>query len=164
MSLAAGRQLYSFDTSALIDGLERFYPIKNFPGIWEGIDSLIDDGRLLVSEEAWREAVSADAPLKEWCEDTAAGRDRCICSTDDVVATTAGEIVFQFPGWVTRGKKNTADPFVIAVAEAHTCGVISGETNGGPGRPKIPYVCAQRGVPHHRFVDVIVAEGWVLHR
>ena len=164
MSLAVDRQLYSFDTSALIDGLERFYPIRNFPGIWEGVDSLIDEGRLLISEEAWREAVSADAPLKNWCEDPLAGHDRCICPTDETLGNVAGQIAYQFPGWVTRGKKNTADPFVIAVAEMHRCLVISGEVNGGPAKPKIPYVCAQRGVLHGRFVDVIVAEGWILRR
>jgi hypothetical protein len=57
---------YSFDTSALIDGVERFYPIANFPALWEKIDELISDGRLHVSEEAWSEAVSVDSVLKEW--------------------------------------------------------------------------------------------------
>ena len=33
MTSAAGRPHYSFDTSALIDGIERFYPIANFPNI-----------------------------------------------------------------------------------------------------------------------------------
>lgn len=49
--------IYSFDTSALIDGLERFYPQANFPALWERIDELIDRGRLRISEEAWKEAV-----------------------------------------------------------------------------------------------------------
>jgi hypothetical protein len=50
---------------------------------------------------------------------------------------------------------------VIAVAEVLACMVISGETNGGPGKPKIPYVCQQRNVPHGRFVDVVVNENWI---
>lgn len=32
---------YSFDTSALIDGMERFYPIGNFPALWDRFDDLI---------------------------------------------------------------------------------------------------------------------------
>jgi Domain of unknown function (DUF4411) len=63
--------------------------------------------------------------------------------------------------WTQQGNKNHADPFVIAVAEIRSCMVISGETNGGPGKPKIPYVCSQRQVKHGKFIDMVVVEGWV---
>lgn len=152
--------VYSFDTSALIDGIERFYPIDNFPALWEKIDELIDEGRLLVSEEAWQESVSADAALKDWCTDISANRSRCVYPTDAAVAAVAGAIVHAYPNWVKQGKKNNADPFVIAVGEVTSGMVISGETNGGPSKPKIPYVCGQRNVPHGRVVDVVVQENW----
>lgn len=152
---------YSFDTSALIDGIERFYPIDNFPALWNRIDDLIKTGRLHVSEEAWNEAVSVDSAVKEWCKDSLAGRERCVVPTDAAIAITAGSIVQQFPRWTQQGSKSHADPFVVAVAEIRSCAVISGETNGGPGRPKIPYVCSQRQVQHGKFVDVVVREGWV---
>lgn len=152
---------YSFDTSALIDGIERFYPIANFPALWERIDKLIDSGRLLVSEEAWNEAISVDAPLRDWVTDKTAGRDRSICPTDAAIAAAAGAIAAQFPRWAQQGTKNNADPFVIAVAEVKSCVVISGEKNGGPSQPKIPYVCGVRQVEHGRVVDVVVREGWV---
>lgn len=159
-----GLQVYSFDTSALIDGIERFYPIENFPGVWASVDELIDQGRLLVSEEAWSEAIAADAPLREWCQERGAGRDRCVLPTDAAIGAIAGSIVQEYPNWVTQGKKNGADPFVIAVGETRGCTVISGEKNGGPSNPKIPYVCQQRNLAHGRFVDVIKTEGWVLSR
>lgn len=157
-------QVYSFDTSALIDGIERFYPLGNFPGVWASIDDLIDQGRLLVSEEAWAEAIASDAPLRAWCQESGMGRDKCVVHTDTAIGAIAGAIGDDYPNWVTQGKKNGADPFVIAVAEAHGCMVISGEKNGGPANPKIPYVCQQRNIAHGRFVDVIRAEGWVLSR
>lgn len=153
---------YSVDTSALIDGIERFYPIRNFPNFWRHMDDLIDQGRLRVSEEAWNEAISVDAPLREWCEDKGARRDRCIYPTIDEVAAIAGDIGTEYPNWIRQGKKNGADPFVIAVAEHESYTVISGETNGGPSKPKIPYVCAQRGVPHGRLVDLIRSEDWIV--
>lgn len=56
---------YSFDTSALIDGMERFYPIENFPALWNRFDDLIKAGRIHVSEDAWKEAVSVDSALKD---------------------------------------------------------------------------------------------------
>lgn len=151
---------YSFDTSALIDGIERFYPIRNFPGLWERIDELIADGRLLVSEEAWKESQAADAPLREWCQEEGANREKSVCKTDAAIGAVAGAIVEAFPNWITQGRKNQADPFVIAVAEVVANMVISGEKDGGPGNPKIPYVCSQRGVEHGRVVDVIRLEDW----
>lgn len=152
---------YSFDTSALIDGIERFYPINNFPALWERVDELIDAGSLLISEEAWNEAISVDSALQDWCTESGAARDRCVVPTDASIGAVAGAIAQQFPRWARQGTKNNADPFVIAVAEAHDCRVISGETNGGPGKPKIPYVCQQRHVTHGRVVDVVTLEGWV---
>jgi hypothetical protein len=159
VTTAAGKAHYSFDTSALIDGIERYYPIANFPGLWQKVDELIDDGRLLVSEEAWNEAVSVAADLQTWCN--AAGRIKCVYRTDATVATLAGQIVYQFPNWTKQGTKNSADPFVIAVGELNGFTVISGEVGGGPSNPKIPYVCAQRNVTHGRFVDMVKNEGWV---
>jgi hypothetical protein len=153
--------VYSFDTSALIDGIERYYPIDNFPALWEKIDVLIEDGRMRVSEEAWNESIGADAPLREWCNESGANRSRCIYQTDAAVAAIAGAIVQDFPNWVKQGGKNNADPFVIAVGEVTSGTVISGETNGGPSKPKIPYVCIQRGVDHGRVVDVVRTEKWV---
>lgn len=158
----SGGQVYSVDTSALIDGMERFYPRRNFPALWERVDLLIDEGRMHISEEAWSEATSVDAPVREWCEEEGAGRERSVYATTAAVAAVAGQIGAQFPNWVKQGRKNGADPFVIAVAEVEGGMVISGETNGGPGRPKIPYVCGQRQVGHGRLVDLITSEDWVI--
>lgn len=159
MTSGGGAPTYCVDTSGLIDGIERFYPIANFPALWDHIDDLIDQRRLLVSEEAWNEAISVAAPLKDWCTD--GDRQKCVYPTDQAVAGLAGTIVEQFPRWMGQGTKNNADPFVVAVAELDDFTVVSGETNGGPGRPKIPYVCMQRGIAHCRFADIVTTEGWV---
>ena len=152
--------IYSFDTSALIDGLERFYPQQNFPTLWQRIDDLIAQGRLVISEEVWNEAIRVDSATKDWCEDSTASRDQAIFSTNASVSTIVGAIMSQFPQWSTQGQKNGADPFVIAVAESQQGVVITGEKDGGPSKPKIPYVCKQRDVDCGRFVRVITSEGW----
>lgn len=156
-----GPRHYSFDTSGLIDGLERFYPVENFPALWEKVDELIDEGRLHISEEVWNEAISVDSVVKSWCTDVSANRERCIVPTDAAIAAIAGSIAALFPKWARQGTKNNADPFVIAIAEARSCTVVSGEKPGGPGTPKIPYVCDVRQISHVRFIDVVVHEGWV---
>lgn len=155
-------QIYSLDTSALIDGIERFYPIRNFPQFWEKMDELIVAGRLKVSEEVWAEAQRIDAPLRDWCQDKSFDRTACISPTTLEVANAAGSIMTMFPQWSTQGKKNGADPFVIAVAMSEGGQVISGETNGGPAKPKIPYVCTKVGVAHGRLVDLIRGEDWII--
>lgn len=154
--------IYSLDTSALIDGIERFYPVRNFPQFWARMDDLITEGRLQVSEEAWSEAIAADAPVREWCEEAGADRQRAIYLTSVRVADIVGAIVSTYPQWAVQGGKNGADPFVIAIAEVESGMVISGEINGGPAKPKIPYVCGQRGTPHGRLVDLIRTEDWVI--
>lgn len=151
---------HSFDTSALIDGLERFYPQQNFPTLWERVDDLIAEGRLLISEEVWREAIRVDSATKRWCEDRSAGRDRAVSRTDADIAAVVGDIMADYPHWSTQGSKNGADPFVIALAESQDMMVITGEKNGGPSKPKIPYVCRERDVPCGHFTEVIRAERW----
>lgn len=147
--------MYSFDTSALIDGLERFYPPANFAALWIRIDDLATEGRLLISDEVLLEAKNIDAPLKEWCKT----RQHLGVATDPAIAATVGGIVTDFPNWTIAGK-NGADPFVIAVAEKHGAVVVTGEKPGGPGKPKIPYVCKQRGLECINFTNVIIREGW----
>lgn len=159
MTRGADKNVYSFDTSGLIDGLERFYPETNFPRLWERIDELIDDGRLLVAEEAWREACGHESATQVWCQTNS--RARCVYPTSLAIAQLSGAIVTQFPTWLKQGTKNYADPFVIAVAQATGGIVVSGEKHGGPGTPKMPYVCQQINVAHWTLTDVIRAEGWV---
>lgn len=156
MSPDGDRILYSFDTSALIDGIERFYPPANFPALWVKVDELIGQGRLLISEEVWAEAQTLDAPLKQWCE---GGRHEAVVQTDGDIAAVVGQIATDFPQWGAQGR-NRADPFVIALAECAGAVVVTGEKPGGPGTPKIPYVSRQRGLTVMKFVDVIKAEGW----
>lgn len=153
---------YSLDASALIDGIERFYPRRHFPQLWERIDALIAEGRLHISEEAWAEAIAVDAPVREWCEEEGMGREQSMYLTTAAVTAIAGQIGADFPQWSTQGGKNGADPFVIAVAEVESGIVISGETNGGPAKPKIPYVCSQRQIAHGKFIHLIRAEDWII--
>lgn len=157
MSEHSGLHSYSFDTSALIDGIERFYPPANFPALWDRVDELIGQGRLLISEEVWLEARAVDAPLKDWCDEEA--RAQAVVATNAEVAVAVGEIMEAFPQWAVAGR-NRADPFVVGLAECTGAVVVTGEKPGGPANPKIPYVCGVRDVQVMKFVDVIKTEGW----
>ena len=62
-----------------------------------------------------------------------------------------------FPKWAKQGRKNDADPFVVAVAEVNSCVVISGETNGGPDKP-----VAVRRRPTASVALHVLLRGWPL--
>jgi O-methyltransferase involved in polyketide biosynthesis len=152
--------VYSFDTSALIDGLERFYPEEQFETLWQRVDELVEAGRFVVSEEAWEEARVKDAAVKTWCE--ARKKESMVVATDSKVAAEVKNILAAYPNLVKAMKnRNRADAFVIAVGSIRGATVVTGEgSDGTQSKPKIPFVCAGRGVPCIRFLDVIRGEGW----
>lgn len=152
---------YSVDTSALIDGLERFYFEAAFPGIWENIGRLVASGRFFISEEVWIEAQKKDAVVKAWCERDTSGN--LVVPTDTAIAAEVTALLRRFPRIVMAMKgRNRADPFVIAVARLRNATAVTGEGHDGTeNRPKIPFVCQQLGIECIRFTDLIRQEGWV---
>jgi hypothetical protein len=151
--------VYSFDTSALIDGLERYYPVENFPAMWDRVDALINAGRLLISEEVWEEVAAKTNATKEWC---GARLDRMVVPTDGIVTTRVSAILTAHPKLVANMKgRNRADAFVIAVAQIRGATVVTGEgADGTPNKPKIPFICTDMGLPCTRLLGVVQAEGW----
>jgi len=151
--------VYSVDTSALIDGLERFYRPLSFPSLWIRVDQLIAEGRLLCSEEILEEATLRDLPAKEWCLQR---KEQLIVPTDAAVATEVQALLGKYPAMTKNLKgRNRADPFVVVVASMRGATVVTGEGQGGSAsRPKIPWVCHELGIPCVQLADVITQEGW----
>lgn len=152
--------LYSVDTSALIDGLERFYPEETFPALWKEIDGLVSAERFLISEEVWQEARAKDAAAKTWCDGHK--DDGLVVPTDAAIVREVQGILSAFPNLVKQGKnRNRADAFVIAVARLRPAIVVTGEgPNGNERLPKIPYICEQLGIKSIRFLELIRLERW----
>lgn len=157
--MSAALPTYSFDTSGLIDGLERYYPVDNFPALWERVDELIAAGRFIISEEVWHEVEAKTMTAKAWCTDRL---DSIMVPTDAAIATAVRNILTTHPRLVMEMKgRNRADPFVIAVAHVRGATVVTGEgADGNANRPKIPYICDGMGLPCLRFLGVVQAEGW----
>jgi hypothetical protein len=153
-------RLYSIDTSALIDGLERYYPQETFPALWDRVGELVSAGRFVVSEEVWSEARTHDAAAKRWCD--AQDEAAVVVPTDAAVVEQVQIILARYPKLVKNLKgRNRADAFVIAVAVLRGGVVVTGEgVNGTQDRPKIPFICAQMGVECIRFLELIRMEGW----
>jgi hypothetical protein len=148
------------DTSALIDGLERYYPMKLFPGLWAKVDELVKAGRIILSEEVWEEGRKHDLAVEEWCDGH--GKPALVIETDANVAAEVAALLAKYPRMVADMKgRNRADPFVIAVAKLRGAVVVTGEgADGNANRPKIPFVCGEVSVECFRFLDIIKEEGW----
>ena len=155
-----GLPLYSVDTSALLDGLERYYFEDAFPGIWEKVSELVEAGRFFISEEVWEEAKKKTGVVKSWCERDTTGK--LIVPTDGAVTREVQAILKGTPRMVMNLKgRNRADPFVVAVAKLRGATAVTGEgDDGNEKHPKIPYVCGKLAIPCTRFAELIRSEGW----
>ena len=104
---------YSVDTSALMDAWFRYYPPDVFGSLWERLDELVNEGRLLAIDEVRRELSKKADDLLEW----ATQRARMFVPLDRAIQDTAKLIIAGFPS-LTNTKsamRGMADPFVIAL-------------------------------------------------
>lgn len=152
-------RIYSVDSSALIDGLERYYPEQQFPALWVRVDELIAAGRFVISDEVHDELQRKDEVARGWCERR---KDAIVVPTDGEVVVAVRAVLRDHPLLVKAMKgRNRADPFVIAVASVRGAVVVTGEgSDGTASRPKIPYVCGEMGIECCRFLDLSKHEGW----
>jgi len=150
---------YSIDTSGLLDGWKRYYPPELFPGVWEKLGELVEDGALRASEEVLVELERRDDEVLAW----ARGQDGLLVPLDDEVQGAVAEILQLHPRLVGVGRRRSAaDPFVIALARVHGCTVVTGESPTGKlNSPRIPDVCAALEIPCLRLVDLMREERWV---
>jgi len=167
--------LYSLDANALID----FRPFRPavFPSMWKLVEDTVDDGRLLMCEEAAREC--RDAELQQFIRTHQQQMVVDIQYTHDYLARLQLEaprhgIQLVDPGRTT----NQADPFVVALAlmleqrdlkdlrrktnPAAKCAVVTHERPKGPGAKwvKIPNVCTFYGLECIDWQEFLMREGY----
>jgi hypothetical protein len=124
---------YSFDTSAFINGRRDLLPPETFPTLWGRVEGMIEAGSIQ----------SVDEVLHE-----------------DVQRAT-GEILRGHPRLVGNGSgRNTADPFVIALACVRGGVVVTEERRKNVTNPKIPDVCDALGIRCLTLVGFVREQGW----
>lgn len=149
---------YCIDTSALMDAWVRWYPVRVFPSLWKNVDSLIEAGDMLSSEEVLHEIERKEDSLYEWARE----RKAMFLSLSDQIQAAVDKVLAQFRTMVDdRAGKSFADPFVIATAMVTDTVVVTGEKpTGAPARPKIPDVCEHFDIPWMSILKLIEEEGW----
>lgn len=152
-----GSDIYSIDTSALIDAWVRWYPPDLFPKLWENIETLISEQRIFATEEVLVELEKKDDDIFKWAK-----KQQMFYPLTTEIQTFVSQILTKYPRLVdSRRERSQADPFVIALAKHKNCVVITGEKNfGTEDRPRIPIVCKEFGIKSISIVQLIRSEGW----
>lgn len=136
--------MHCLDTSALINPWNLYWAPDLVPGYWRDIPRLIDEGRVVISEEVREEISKVDDDLKKWAHDHVASWHPL---TDEIQGVVT-EIMGKWGQLVdSRKDRGRADPFVIATAKVIGATVVTTEKHGTAKAPHIPYVCDRLSVP-----------------
>ena len=141
---------YVFDTNIFIE-LQRRQPIDVYPSVWEKIGELMETEVIVSSQEVYEEILVGNDSLAAWAKQ----REPYFLLTDEATQIEVRSILTKYRGLVEGGKKkNSADPFVIAIAKMLGGSVVSQEVrSNNPDSPKIPDVCSDLGIVCLNFVD-----------
>ena len=152
---------YTFDASAFINTARRYHPIDVFRTLWERIDELIGEGRLLVAMQVHEEVSKTDDLLSRWLS-VPARKGPLFIEADEQIQLAQQEIVRRYPKWpfIVRSSQ-WADPWVIATAQVKDLIVVHYETRpGSSDHPSIRRVCDDLKLPQLSFVELLRREGW----
>lgn len=148
---------YVFDSNIFIS-LQRRQPIDIFPSLWNRIGELMKDGTIISSQEVYDEIMIGGDDLEKWAK----ARKEYFLQSSVPVQQEVREILSSHRGLVEGGsKKNSADPFVIALAKQENCRVVTEEARTRNTKaPKIPDVCDAYKIECIDFVGFARAEGF----
>jgi hypothetical protein len=150
---------YSIDTSAILEAWRRRYPPDVFPAVWVRFDEALDAGDLGASEEVLLEVEKRDDEVHAWAK---ARKAKMFVPIDEEQQRHVSSILGKHERLVdTRKNRSAADPFVIALAMAQGCAVVTAEAaTGKADRPNIPDVCLAMGVRSMTLLEPFREQGW----
>jgi hypothetical protein len=146
------------DTSAYMNGRKDHYPPATFPSVWELIAEAMTDGRIVPPREVFRELVAKDDEIAEWAK-TLTG---AFLDPSAEVQRAAGEVYAMFPG---AGRRDGADPFVVAEALVRGFTVVTYEGRSFSGVPTtrwhrtMPGICGHAEVPCATLPEALMMLG-----
>lgn len=152
---------WCFDTSAFIEPWVRLYPPDIFGSVWDKLEELAEEKEIVAPSDVLLELEKQKDDLHAWAK----ARPDLFEPPDREVMETFTEIVNDHPDFMkVNSTKSGADPFVVALAEVKELTVVTYETMAKQNAaPKIPNVCAARGVGDvASLVDVLRAGGFKL--
>src|SRR6266496_4270053 len=141
------------DTSAWMDGWQRYYPQDVFPSLWAKLEEPISSGQIVSSEEVYVELKKKADDLHDWIK----GHKNMLVPLSEQIQRRSSELLIEYPRLVdTLRGRSMADPFVIATALELGAVVVTGEIlTGKLDKPRIPDVCQAKGVRWITFLQMI---------
>ena len=156
--------MYSLDTNLFMDWQARFYPIDVFRSLGQRIEQLIDAGECAAVDLVKDELDAVGTPeLRTWVKNHAG---LFVPLTPDIQRAGAS-IEARYPDLLDpRSPYQSADAYVIALAQLHSGIVVSQETSAAEKRkaPRdhyIPDVCRELGVPCINLLGLMRRERWL---
>jgi uncharacterized protein DUF4411 len=148
---------YSIDSSGVLD-VFRYYPPDVFPTIWTQMDAAALGGTILAVDEVFRELEKKDDAAFQWLK----ARRGMVVALDTEIQQRVAAILSVHPRLIdTRRNRSSGDPFVIALAQARGCSVVTGERASGViAKPNIPDVCAVLKISCVNVLTMFRNEGW----
>jgi len=150
--------LYSFDTSAILNGRRDLFRPTVFHTLWAQIEDAIVAGQIRSVDEVQRELARRDDDARQWAD----AQGDLFVPLELPIQQSATQILNLHPRLVSQGgRRSAADPFVIALAMVNNGTVVTEETaSGNINKPRIPDVCDELGVPYLTLMGYIEAQGW----
>ena len=111
---------------------------------------MMDEGTIISSQEVYDEIMIGGDDLEKWAK----LRKECFLPSSIPIQQEVKTILSAHRGLVEGGnKKNSADPFVIALAKQEHCKVVTEEVPSRNSKsPKIPDVCNEYKIECIDFV------------
>jgi len=152
--------VYLIDNDSLIKLKQ--YPREVFVSLWEKIEALVDDGRLIAPHEVFREVTKGDDDIEKWAKE----HQEMFVDLDAAQTKALKEVLKDFPGIHDPEKTGAdADPVLVALclaktradAASHYC-VVTEERLKGPGSMRIPNVCQALGLEAIQLLEMFKRE------
>lgn len=156
----AAARLYCIDTSSVV-ALKRNYPRKSLRPLWDLLEQLADEHRLIAPHEVIRELDRVEDEMKAWAK----VRSGIFVPIDAAQGDALKEIQAEFPGVSASAKPGPhADPWCLALSLVRTRSgedlyLVNEEKDTTTKSDKIPYVARHFKIQWARILDVPSLEG-----
>jgi hypothetical protein len=150
--------LYCLDSSSVIH-------LRNFPQtvlgpLWELLDTLIEEKRLLAPREVLREVAKMEDAGHAWARD----HRSIFVDPDAEQGALVGTLQTKYPLLSVPSKPIHADPWCLALTllkqrAGETCYLINEERSTEQASGKLPWLCNDLGLKWARLLDIPGLEG-----
>jgi len=103
---------YIIDTSSLVE-LNRKNPLDVYPSVWNKMEHLITENRLIAPKEVLNEVIKNDDQLAKWIKK----QKKMFKEPNEKQIESVQQILKEYPSLIKIDREFDADPWIIALAK-----------------------------------------------